>query len=90
MDPDGSDQTNLTDDPGHDSDADWSPDGTKIVFSTSREGDDFDGEVYVMDADGSDQVNLTDEPGYDAGRHGRPTGARSRSSRRVTATTRST
>ena len=35
---------------------DWSPDGTQIVFQTSRDGN-F--EVYKMNADGSDPVNLT-------------------------------
>ncbi|MBM3217051.1 DUF1573 domain-containing protein, partial [Candidatus Poribacteria bacterium] len=36
----------------------WSPDGTKIVFVTSRHGvPEF--EVYAMDADGSNQTRLT-------------------------------
>ena len=36
---------------------DWSPDGSQIVFQSSRDGN-F--EVYKMNADGSDEVNLTD------------------------------
>ena len=42
----------------------WSPDGTKLAFSTSRTGDT---EVFVMDADGSNQVNLTNNGAEDSG-----------------------
>ena len=35
----------------------WSPDGHKIAFTSTRDGD--DGEIYVMDADGTNQTNLT-------------------------------
>ena len=35
---------------------DWSPDGTRIVFESNRDGDD---EVFVMNADGTAQKNLT-------------------------------
>jgi TolB protein len=38
--------------------ADWSPDGTKIVFTTHQFA-----QVYVMDADGSDPTQLTSD-GY--------------------------
>jgi Tol biopolymer transport system component len=34
----------------------WSPDGSRIVFQSNRDGG---SEIYVMDADGSDQVRLT-------------------------------
>jgi Tol biopolymer transport system component len=34
----------------------WSPDGTRIVFETLRDGN---SEIYVMNSDGSEQVNLT-------------------------------
>ena len=69
MSPDGSNQTNLTNNSadeggGHD----WSPDGNKIVFSSDRDGNN---ELYVMDADGSNQTRLTntlaDEFGPDWG-----------------------
>ena len=56
MNPDGSQQTNLTNDPDNDSDAVWSPDGTKIAFVSRR---DDNSEIYVMDADGSNPTNLT-------------------------------
>jgi hypothetical protein len=35
---------------------DWSPDGTKVVFTSLRDGD---SEIYVMNADGTDAINLS-------------------------------
>ena len=58
MDADGSNQERLTDNPAHDRDPDWSPDGTKIVFSSGRGGELR--QIYVMDADGSHPKKLTD------------------------------
>ena len=40
----------------------WSPDGTKIAFSSKRDGN---WEIYVMDASGQNQVNLTNNPARD-------------------------
>ena len=34
----------------------WSPDGTKIAFTSERDGNK---EIYLMNYDGTDQVNLT-------------------------------
>ncbi len=62
MRPDGSEQTRLTDDPAEDLDPRWSPDGTRIAFSTSRDGD---REIYVMNADGSAPTRLTNSLGPD-------------------------
>jgi hypothetical protein len=59
---DGSDPTNLTNDPGSDIIAAWSPDGTRIAFLSDRDGNI---EVYVMNADGSNVANLTNAPGLD-------------------------
>jgi Tol biopolymer transport system component len=56
MNPDGSQPTNLTNDPDGDYHPVWSPDGTKIAFVSSRDGN---AEIYVMDADGDDPTNLT-------------------------------
>ena len=56
MNPDGSDQRNLTNDPGEDTDPVWSPDGTRIAFVKASEGH---RNIYVMDANGSGQTNLT-------------------------------
>jgi Tol biopolymer transport system component len=34
----------------------WSPDGTKILFNTDRDGDQ---DLYVMDEDGSNPTNAS-------------------------------
>jgi Tol biopolymer transport system component len=62
MRPDGSDVRRLTDSPGLDEGPVWSPDGTKIAFSSARDGQQ---EIYVMNADGSDQRRLTSNPSRD-------------------------
>lgn len=62
--PDGSGLRQLTDEPGYDAEATLSPDGSRIVFTSDRDGD---LDIYVMDFDGSDVVRLTDQPGYDGG-----------------------
>jgi Tol biopolymer transport system component len=60
MNADGSGERNLTrNDPSNAMDADWSPDGRRIVFRTSRHGK---WEVYVMNANGSGQRRLTRTP----------------------------
>ena len=41
----------------------WSPDGRRIVFASTRDGDP---EIYVMNADGSRAQRLTSTPGRDA------------------------
>ena len=56
MDPDGSNPTRLTDNSAVDVNPVCSPDGTKIVFNSNRDGD-FD--IFIMDADGSNQTRLT-------------------------------
>jgi Tol biopolymer transport system component len=54
---DGS-KVNLTDSPKFDDrDLSWSPDGTKIAFSSRRQV--IDTQIYVMDADGSQVRKLT-------------------------------
>jgi len=58
MNADGYGLTRLTDDPAVDSSAAWSPDGKRIVFSSTRDG----GGLFVMNADGSGQTRLTDYP----------------------------
>ncbi|CAN5142855.1 hypothetical protein BH18GEM1_BH18GEM1_03630 [soil metagenome] len=62
--PDGSDLRRLTNAPGYDAEATFSRDGSRIVFTSVRDGD---LEIYTMDADGGNVVRLTEEPGYDGG-----------------------
>jgi dipeptidyl aminopeptidase/acylaminoacyl peptidase len=59
---DGTDVRRLTDSPGLDEGPEFSPDGTKIAFSSAR---DRQQEIYVMDADGSNPRRLTDNPARD-------------------------
>jgi Tol biopolymer transport system component len=54
--------TNLTNNPYHDLNPKFSPDGSQILFSSSRNGN---REIYVMDADGSNPINLTNNSGFD-------------------------
>ncbi|UCC83486.1 MAG: PD40 domain-containing protein [Gemmatimonadota bacterium] len=56
MNVDGSDPVRLTDDPAKDAHPTWSPDGTKIAFTSDRDG----GGIYVMNANGSNPVRVTD------------------------------
>ena len=41
----------------------WSPDGTKIAFMSSRDGNP---ESYLINVDATGQTNLTNSPGMDA------------------------
>jgi ABC-type sugar transport system substrate-binding protein len=62
MGPDGSNPTNLTNNPGDDTDPAWSPDGSQIAFVSSRVNDKEGGQfIYVMNADGSNVRQLTQE-----------------------------
>lgn len=57
---DGSNQTNLTNNGIDDGllGFSWSPDGSKIAFTSSRSGNQDD--IYVTGSDGSNQTSLTD------------------------------
>ncbi len=63
-DPDGANLTRITDTPGYDAEAVYSPQGDRIVFTSLRSGD---LELYLMNPDGSGVEQLTDEEGYDGG-----------------------
>lgn len=56
MNTDGTDPTRLTSDAAADFDPAWHPDGSRIAFTSNRDGND---EVYVMNADGTGQTRLT-------------------------------
>jgi Tol biopolymer transport system component len=57
MNANGTNQTRLTNNSAFDGHrANWSPDGTRIVFASERDGN---AEIYVMNADGTGQTNLT-------------------------------
>ena len=90
--PDGSDLRRLTTARGYDAEAGYSPDGKKIVFSSTRSAYaenltaeekklreidlSYFGEIYIMNADGSGQMRLTQTPGYDGGPFFSPDGQR--------------
>ena len=57
MNADGSGLTRLTNNSAGDSHPDWSPDGRKIAFASTRDGGEND--IYVMNADGSGVERIT-------------------------------
>jgi TolB protein len=61
---DGSNPVRLTNTDGYDAECVFSPDGTRILFTSVRSGD---LELWVMNADGSNPEQLTHEVGYDGG-----------------------
>lgn len=62
MNTDGTHLTNLTNHPKSDIQPSWSPDGSKIIFTSVRDGND---DIFIMDADGSNPINLTNHPAHD-------------------------
>jgi TolB protein len=61
MNANGSGTVRLTNDAAQDGQSAWSPDGTKIAFSTNRDGN---LEIYVMNANGTGQTRLTNNIGF--------------------------
>lgn len=61
---DGSNLTRLTNSPGYDAEAVYSPGGEEIVFTSTRTGD---LELFIMSPDGSSIEQITNQPGYDGG-----------------------
>jgi len=55
---DGSELTNLTNDPARDANPIWSPDGKHIAFESDRTGI---MQIYLMDADGSNVIQITND-----------------------------
>ena len=61
MDANGANQTNISHNALSDTGPGWSPDGTKIAFTSNRPGGvNARYRLYIMNADGSNQVALTD------------------------------
>jgi len=58
MNSDGTGAARLTNNPAMDAFPAWSPDNTKIAFTSNRDGF-FNFEIYVMNADGSSPTRLT-------------------------------
>lgn len=63
----------LTKTKGYDAEATVSPDGKKIVFTSTRSGD---LELYTMDIDGSNVKQVTNQLGYDGGAFFSPDGTK--------------
>ncbi|MGB2983651.1 MAG: IPT/TIG domain-containing protein [Candidatus Bipolaricaulia bacterium] len=62
VDVDGAAEIQLTTHPGRDWLPVWSPDGSKILFLSDRNGP---GEIFSMNPNGTQQTNLTTDPGAD-------------------------
>lgn len=63
MDGDGANQTKITDNTSYEYEPAWSADGTKVVFTSDRDGDE---EIFVMNLDGTNEVQLTNNSSDDA------------------------
>lgn len=73
---DGSNLKRLTNSPGYDAEASYSPDGKQIVFCSNRSGE-KNLELYIMDADGKNVRQLTHAPNcYNGGPFFSPDGKR--------------
>jgi len=59
---DGAGQTRLTNNAADDYAPSWSPDGSRLVFSSNRDGD---YEIYSISADGGAPTKLTNNTGFD-------------------------
>ena len=59
MDSDGTNAMRVTNNQTTDFNPVFSPDGSKLAFTSEREGN---SEIYVMDSDGTDQTRLTSSP----------------------------
>jgi Tol biopolymer transport system component len=62
--PDGSDVRPLITGPGYDAETTIAPNGSRLVFTSTRDGD---LELYTADLDGSHVRRITHTPGYDGG-----------------------
>ena len=58
-------ETQLTDHPGWDDAAVWSPDGKQIAFVSDRDAPGTEIDIYVMDADGSNVSRIVQQEGFE-------------------------
>lgn len=70
---DGSNSVQLTDNDYYDAEATVSPNGDRMVFTSTRDGDI---ELYTCNLDGSDVVRITHDAGYDGGAFFSPDGSK--------------
>lgn len=70
---DGSDLVQLTDNGSYNAESTLSPDGTRLIFTSTIDGD---LELYTMNIDGSDIRRITDRVGYDGGAFFSPDGSK--------------
>ena len=70
---DGAHPRNITQHPANDALPSWSPDGQRLVFRSTRDGNK---ELYVIGLDGSGLTRLTTSPGTDTFPHWSPVGDR--------------
>lgn len=70
---DGSDLQQLTDNGAYNAESTVSPDGNRIIFTSTKDGDI---ELYTMNADGSAVRRITNRIGYDGGAFFSPDGKR--------------
>lgn len=70
---DGSDLRQLTRNGAYNAEATLSPDGERVIFTSTRDGD---LELYTMKVDGSDVQRLTHRVGYDGGAFYSPDGSK--------------
>lgn len=68
---DGTDLHQLTDNGAYNAEATLSPDGSRLIFTSTRDGD---LELYTMNVDGTDVRRLTHRVGYDGGAFFSPDG----------------
>ena len=61
MDADGSNKKQLTE---HGHSPKFSPDDSRIIFTSSKTGN---ADIYIVDANGKNERNLTNHPSTDAG-----------------------
>ena len=73
MNADGTGLNRLTTNAAIDGRPAWSPNGAKIAFTSTKNGN---VDIYVMNADGTGQTRLTQDPAMDSGPAWSPDGAR--------------